>query len=92
MVQSQYAYRKLHSTIISLITGTDDWLSNIDSGKISLTLFLDHKKTFDTIDHRLLLDNLEANGVKGTEIKWFRPYLNERRQFCRVNGHTSKTM
>ena len=92
LVQSQYAYRKLHSTIILLIKSIDDRLSNIDSRKVNLTIFSDIKKAFDTVDHKILLDKLETYGVKGTEIKWFRSYPNKRRQFCRVNGHNSKTM
>lgn len=92
LVKNQYAYRKLHSTVTSLIKSTDDWLSNIDSKKVNLTLFLNLKKAFDTVDHRILIDKLGAYGVKGTEIKWFTSHLNERRQFCRVNGYNSKTL
>ena len=79
LVQNQYAHRKLHSTITSLIKSTDDWLSNIDSKKVNLMLFLDLKKAFDTINHEILLDKVKAYGFKVTEIKWFRSYLNERR-------------
>ena len=92
LVQNQYAHRKLHSTITSLIKSADDWLSSIDSRKVNLTLFLDVKKAFDTVDHKILLDKLGAYGVKGTEFKWFKSYLSKRRQFCRVNGYNSKTM
>ena len=92
LVQNQYAYRKLHSTITSLIKGTDDWFSNIDSKKVNLTLFLDFTKAFDTAHHKILLDKLGAYGVKGIEFKWFKSYLGKRRQFCRVNGYNSKNM
>ena len=92
LVQNQYAYRKLHSTITSLIKCTDDWLSNIDSKKVNLTLFLDLKKAFDTVDHKIILDKLRAYGVIGIEFKWFKSYLSKRRQFCRVNDYNSKTM
>ena len=43
LVQNQCAYRKLHSTISSLLKSTNDWLSNIDPKKVNLTLFLDLK-------------------------------------------------
>ena len=92
LVQNQYAYRKLHSTITSLIKCTDDWLSNIDSKKVNLTLLLDLKKAFDTVDHKIILDKLGAYGVIGIEFKWFKSYLSKRRQFCRVNDYNSKTM
>ena len=36
---NQHALRKLHSTITSLIKSTDEWLNNIDSQKINMTIF-----------------------------------------------------
>ena len=58
LAQSEFAYRKLHLTVIPLIKSTDDWLSNIDSRKINLTLFLDLEKAFDTVEHKIPLDSL----------------------------------
>ena len=92
LVQNQYAYRKLHSTITSLIKSSDDWLSNIDSKKVNLTFFVDLKKAFGTVDRKILLEKLGAFWVKDTEFKWFKSYLGERRQFCRVNGYNYETM
>ena len=92
LVKSQSVCRKLHSTVTSLIKSTDDWISNIDSKKLNLTLFLDLEKPFDTVNHKILLDKLETYGVKETELMWFRSYLNERKQFCSVNGQNSKSM
>ena len=45
-----------------------------------------------TVDHKILSNKLDAFRTKGTEIKWFGSYLNERSQFCRVDGHNSKIM
>ena len=69
LVQNQYAHRKLHSTITSSMKSTYDWFSNIDSKKLNLMLYFDLKKAFDTVDHKILLDKIEADGVKGLEIK-----------------------
>ena len=38
MVQNQYAFGKVHSTITSLIKSSDDWLVNIDSNKGELNI------------------------------------------------------
>ena len=42
-----------------------------------------HKKCFDTIDHDLLLSNLQCYGVEGGELKWFGSYLNGRKQIVK---------
>ena len=55
----------------------------------NMSVFLDLKKASDTLDHSILLDNLEAHGVKGIAIKWFESYLLNRMQFVEVNGQAS---
>ena len=51
--------------------------------------FVDLKKTFDTVDHDILLGKLSHYGITNIEHKWFSSYLGNRRQCCRVNGITS---
>ncbi|CAB4040688.1 Hypothetical predicted protein, partial [Paramuricea clavata] len=65
---------------------TNEWAYNIDSGNENAVMFLDLKKAFDTVDHEILLNKLNAYGIKGTAGNWLRSYLNERNQKCFVNG------
>ena len=41
------------------------------------------------MDHNILLQKLEKYGVNGLEHDWFASYLNNRKQFCKVNGVSS---
>ena len=64
---------------------------NIDSGEYTAALFTDLKKAFDTIDHEILLAKLNFYGLEEKELNWFKSYLQNRRQYCKVNGKVSKT-
>ena len=62
----------------------------MDSGEITGLVFVGLKKAFDTVDHNILCQKLEHYDVKNHELSWFKSYLNNRRQFCRVNEVDSK--
>ena len=88
--KNQFAYRKLHSTITSLLNVTDSWHSNVDRKNVNISLFLDLKKALDTIDHDILLAKLQRYGICQKELAWFASYLTERQQYCYLNGQNSE--
>ena len=71
------------------MAGTNDWYLNIDRGKYTGLIFIDLKKAFDTVNHDILLKKLEKYGISGLELDWFTSYLQERKQFCKVNSTSS---
>ena len=88
---NQYGFRKNHSTAYAL-TQLYDKLSNAtDQGKVTLGLFIDLSKAFDTVYHDILLAKLEFYGVRGIGIalQWFKSYLSGRSQFVQYNGYKS---
>ena len=52
-------------------------------------IFLDLCKAFDTVDHRIILNKLEYNGIRGVANDWFASYLSNRRQFVSLFGTNS---
>ena len=61
----------------------------MDNGCISGTIFIDLKKTFDTVDHAILCQKLEHYGLQLNALLWFHFYLFNLKQFCRVGGFDS---
>ena len=86
---SQYGFRKHHSTELAAIELVDRIHKEIDQNKIPFSVFLDLSKAFDTLDHSILLNKLQYYGITGTALDWFRSYLTERYQYVDYNGASS---
>ena len=61
----------------------------VDSNNYLAGVFLDLSKAFDTLDHTILLQKLEINGVTGVAHKWITDYFSNRKQFVLVNESKS---
>ena len=85
----QYGFRHSHSTQQAIITLVDRITKSLDKGHIAITILLDLKKAFDTVDHRILLRKLYAYGIRGALLKWFESYLTSRTQYVAFNGTNS---
>ena len=56
----------------------------------TLAIFIDLKKAFDTVNHKILLKKMEHYGVRGTSNIWFSNYLSNRVQFVCIEGVKSE--
>ena len=88
---SQYGFRKHMSTELALLELHNILLKNINNNDITCGLFIDLKKAFDTIDHKILLHKLEFNGIRGLALNWFKNYLHNRKQFVQIDSIKSST-
>ena len=86
---SQYGFRKLYSTELAAMELTNKILVDIDEKNVSLTVFMDLRKAFDTLDHDILLNKLQYYGITGTALAWFTSYLKDRKQFVVIDGSQS---
>ena len=84
----QSAYRTNHSTTTALVKICDDILESIEDNEVTLMVFLDFSKAFDTVNHRLLLEKLKIMGFEPSALDWVKSYLSNRYQMVKM-GNTS---
>ncbi len=87
----QSAYKKYHSTETALVRVQNDILWACANGTLVLLILLDLSAAFDTIDHQILLQQLQSLGITGTVLQWFKSYLSGRTQQVVVNKAKSET-
>ena len=89
LTNCQSGFRSLYSTLTALLEATNNWCVNIDKGLRNGVIFIDLKKAFDTINHKIILEKLAICGFDLNVLTWFDSYLSNRSQKCNVNGHLS---
>ena len=52
-------------------------------------IILDLQKAFDTVNHKILLDKLQARGVGQIAVQWFKSYLSGREQLVSIADKSS---
>ena len=83
---NQYGFRERHPTYIALLNIIDQISQEFDNTNFSIGIFLGLSKAFDTIDHSLLLKNLEIYGIRGNALHWISSYLSDRSQCASIDG------
>ena len=77
------------STINQLTYLYNVFCQALDEGKEVRAVFCDISKAFDRVWHDGLILKLQAAGVTGEVLAWFKSYLNNRRQRVVIPGATS---
>ena len=79
----QFGFTPKVGTVES-ITALKTFLKNtINHGKSTYLCFIDFTKTFDRVEHKMLIDVLKKKGVKRAEIRLICEIYNKQRAFLR---------
>ena len=70
----QFGFRKNHATSYALMDVTDFSYKALDEGKFVFGLYIDLKKAFDTVAHKILLYKMQHYGIRGIALEWFKSY------------------
>ena len=85
---SQYGFRKEHSTELAALEFVDRLIYKLDNGSISIGIFIDLSKAFDTINHNLVPRKLEYYGVENITHS----YLSLRQQYVEIDSVKSNML
>ena len=89
LYKHQYGFREGRSTKLAVTNLINQLVHYQDEGRVTVGVFIDFAKAFDTINHSILLSKMENYGITGLPLDWFRNYLCNRVQYVQHNGATS---
>ena len=83
---SQHGFQPKKSTSSAIADALYTITSALDKKLLSIALFIDVSKAFDSLNHGILLNKLEHYGVRGYVLNWFSSYLTNRFQYTESNN------
>ena len=87
----QSGFLPKHSTIHQLLELYNSILNSLENKEISCFVFADFSKAFDKVWHVGLIHKMNAYGIRGNLLNWFKNYLYERKQKV-VNKNYSSSL
>ena len=86
---SQHGFVPCRSCLTNLLETLEDWTQMHDNNKTFDAIYLDLKKTFDSVPLHRLVYKLHNMGIRGNILTWIEAFLTNRKQCVSVNGARS---
>jgi Reverse transcriptase (RNA-dependent DNA polymerase) len=87
--ENQFGFQEGFSTVHHLFKLTNHVTKELNKKNYTVGIFLDLKKAFDVVPHKILLKKLEKMGIGGVALRWFANYLKGRSQRVEIDGQLS---
>ena len=81
---------KKHNTTDAFTKFILDTVTSLDNKNLTIALYVDLSRAFDTLNHDILLQKLEFYGVRGVALDWFRSYISDRKHYVHYSDISSK--
>ena len=83
---TQFGFIKGKSTDTALFAHINDITENVEKNRVTVGVYLDLAKAFDTVSHDRLISKLQEAGVKEPLCAWFSSYLTGRMHKTKIGG------
>lgn len=90
LIAEQSGFRANHSCETALNSIILEWKPALDKNLYIISVFLDLKKAFETIDRELLMQALIEINCSDNVLNWFTSYLQSRHQFTKIHDSLSE--
>ena len=90
LYKKQFGFQKQHLTDHRIVYLVNKNLKSFENNCYTLGVFIDLTKTFDTVNHNILLKQLFQYGVRGNTLKFLQSYLHSKKQYIAYTN-SSKT-
>ena len=79
LCKNKFGFQKEHSNEHAILQLVDQISNSFEKNLFTLGVFIDLSKTFDTVDHDILICKLKNYVARGKNLKLFESYLNNRK-------------
>ena len=87
---AQHGFIKGRSITTQLLEIMDQWTLAFDNNNQIDCLYLDFKKAFDSVSHKLLVYKLKMYNISESIISWIESFVHNRKQAVQISGTKSK--
>ena len=88
--KSQFGFLSGKSTVDALIDLTENIFNSLDNREHHISILIDLKRAFDTVNHKLLLGKLERYGIRDLPLQWLKSYLSNRESYVGMGPASSR--
>jgi hypothetical protein len=89
LYRGQFGFQAKISTVHHLLKLTNYVTEQLNNKNFTVGIFLDLKKAFDVVSHKILLKKLKNLCIDGVVHQWFASYLEGRTQCVEIDGELS---
>jgi hypothetical protein len=89
LYKGQFGFQPKISTVHHLLKLTNYVTEQLNKKHYTVGIFLDLKKAFDVVSHKILLKKLKNLSIDGVVHEWFTSYLEGRTQCVEIDGELS---
>lgn len=88
--KNQFGFQKASSTMSACLNFVETVYKFMENRKKTGSIFIDVRKAFDSVNHKLLIHKLEKIGFNNKALQLLQSFLDNRFQYVEINGVKSE--